>query len=81
MTKQQTLTAIPSSPKELISNLAAYAALPLQPDRQANVAAILSAWIPNANALSTKMSAAQYQNLIPATLFTHPATPEAEAKS
>lgn len=81
MTKQQTLTTIPSNPKELVSNLAAYAALPLEPSRQANVAAILSVWIPNANALSTKMSAAQYQSLLPVTLFTHPATPEAQAKA
>jgi hypothetical protein len=81
MTKQQTFTVIPSNLTELVSNLAAYAALPLEPSRQANVAAILSVWIPNANALSTKMSAAQYQSLVPATLFTHPATPEAEAKS
>ena len=81
MTKQQTLTAIPSNPTELVRNLAAYAAFPLESDRQAKVADILSVWIPNANALSTKMSAAQYQSLVPATLFTHPAAPEAEAKA
>jgi hypothetical protein len=51
--------------------LAAHAALPLGPERIAAVAAILSAWLPDAHALSRKMSAPEYRALMPVTVFAH----------
>jgi hypothetical protein len=51
--------------------LARYAALPLAPEREAIVAAILDAWIPAAEELSRKMSAAEHQALLPITVLTH----------
>jgi hypothetical protein len=51
--------------------LARYAALPLPPEREATVAAILDAWIPAADELSRKMSAAIHQALLPITVLTH----------
>lgn len=51
--------------------LARYAALPLPPEREATVAAILDAWIPAADELSRKMSAAGHQALLPITILTH----------
>ncbi|MBE0546334.1 MAG: hypothetical protein IH627_01495 [Rubrivivax sp.] len=51
--------------------LARYAALPLPPEREATVAAILDAWIPAADELSRKMSAAIHQQLLPITVLTH----------
>ncbi|MDB5828838.1 MAG: hypothetical protein JWQ73_3058 [Variovorax sp.] len=51
------------------ATLAAHAALPLGADRLAAVAAILSAWLPDADALSRKMSAPQYQGLMPITVL------------
>jgi hypothetical protein len=54
-----------------VAMLAAHAALPLDPRRIAAVAAILSAWLPDANALSRKMSAPEYRALMPATIFAH----------
>ncbi len=52
--------------------LADMAALPLAPDREAIVLAILGSWVQAANELSRKMSAAQYSTLPPATGFRHP---------
>jgi hypothetical protein len=52
--------------------LARYAALPLPPQREALVAAILDAWVPAANELSRKMSAPEHQSLLPVTVLTHP---------
>ena len=53
--------------------LARYAALPLVPEREAMVATILDAWLPAAEELSRKMSAASHQTLLPITVLTHPA--------
>jgi hypothetical protein len=53
--------------------LARYAALPLAPEREAAVAAILDAWLPAADELSRKMSGADHQALLPITVLTHPA--------
>lgn len=53
--------------------LARYAALPLAPEREPIVAAILDAWIPAADELSRKMSAAAHQALLPVTVLTHAA--------
>lgn len=53
--------------------LARYAALPLASDREAIVAGILDAWIPAADELSRKMSAAAHQALLPITVLTHAA--------
>ena len=51
--------------------LARYAALPLAPERESVVAAILDAWIPAADELSRKMSAGAHQALLPITVLTH----------
>jgi hypothetical protein len=59
-----------------VCELAAYASLPLPRTRASAVAAILSTWVSDANALSTKMSDCAYQTLVPATIFTHPDTGE-----
>lgn len=64
---------------ELVRRMAEYAALPLAPGREVTVASILSAWLPDANALSAKMSAAAYQAVVPATVFTHPDAQDPEA--
>jgi hypothetical protein len=53
--------------------LARYASLPLAPEREALVAAILDAWVPAADDLSRKMAAAEHQDLLPVTVLTHPA--------
>lgn len=49
--------------------LATHAALPLSTDRLAAVAALLLAWLPDANALSYKMSAPAYRDLMPITVL------------
>ncbi len=51
--------------------LARYANLPLPAQREAGVAAILDAWVPAAEELSRKMSAAAHQDLLPITVLTH----------
>ena len=53
--------------------LARYAALPLTPERELIVAAILDAWLPAADELSRKMSAGSHQTLLPITVLTHAA--------
>ena len=53
--------------------LARYAALPLAPERELIVAAILDAWLPAADELSRKMSAGAHQALLPITVLTHAA--------
>ena len=52
--------------------LARIAQLPLDPERAAQLADLLSAWLPDANALSAKMSAPEYRDALPITLFAHP---------
>lgn len=61
-----------------VRELALYADLPLAPGREHAITPILAAWIDDANALSRKMSAAQYQDLVPATVFTHPSHDDAD---
>lgn len=56
---------------EDVDRLAHHAALPLRPERQAAVLAVLSAWLPAANELSAKMSEPAHQALLPVTAFTH----------
>lgn len=54
-----------------VARLAAHAALPLSPARVTAVEAVLSAWLPDANELSRKMSDPAHQALLPVTTFTH----------
>jgi len=54
-----------------VAALARHAALPLSPERAAAVEAVLAAWLPAADELSRKMSAAAYRHLLPATVFAH----------
>ena len=51
--------------------LAELAELPLGAGRDEIVGELLAAWLPPANELSRKMSAAEYTALLPATVFTH----------
>ncbi|MBN9733784.1 MULTISPECIES: hypothetical protein [unclassified Pseudonocardia] len=55
-----------------VAAIAALAGLPLEPSRLAPVAALLSAWIPGANALSARMQSAELDGLMPAVVFTRP---------
>lgn len=61
---------------EQVRTLATAAALPLGDERLNGVAELLSAWLPAANELSRKMSAADYAELMPITVCTHPQTGE-----
>jgi len=67
----------PLSPEQ-VRELARLADLPLAPGRADVITPTLAAWIDDANALSRKMSAAQHQDLVPATVFTHPLANDAE---
>lgn len=62
-----------------VAALAAVADLPLSEERCAAVQDVLAAWVPDANALSRKMSAREYWTVTPATVFTHPTTREVSA--
>ncbi len=55
----------------LAKTLAAVAALPLTAEREAATGTLLAEWLPAANELSRKMSQAQHQELLPATVFAH----------
>ncbi len=76
-------TSIPSARDTVteadVRKLASIAALPLSQDRLSAVTAILAAWLPEAAALSEKMSARRYQTLVPAIVFNHPGANEDEA--
>ncbi|GAA4916356.1 hypothetical protein EV188_104482 [Actinomycetospora succinea] len=48
---------------------AALAGLPLDEDHAAAIAALLGAWVPAANALSTRMQAESVRDVAPATVF------------
>lgn len=62
----------------IVRALATVANLPLAADRDAVVGDLLGQWLPAANDLSRKMSAAEHQALLPATVFVHaPADDEA----
>jgi hypothetical protein len=52
--------------------LAAAASLEISGQREAQVDGVLQSWLVDANALSLKMSAAQFQTLTPVTVFAHP---------
>lgn len=58
--------------------LAACAGLALPLEREAQVAAVLDAWLLDANALSAKMSAAEHQELAPVTILVHASAAEHE---
>jgi hypothetical protein len=58
--------------------LARIAQLPLDPGRESQVAKLLSAWLPAANALSNKMCAPEFSEVLPITLFAHPGQGEEE---
>jgi hypothetical protein len=54
--------------------MAELADLPLGPGRDGPSGALLADWVQAANELSRKMSAAEHQHLLPATVFVHAAT-------
>jgi hypothetical protein len=56
---------------DLARLLANVAGLPLGAGRDAIVGELLAEWLPAANELSRKMSAAEHTALLPATVFTH----------
>ena len=56
--------------------LAQSANLPLSDARLEQVAALLNDWLPGANELSEKVSAAAYRTLVPITVFAHGASIE-----
>jgi hypothetical protein len=58
-----------------IAGLARCADLALDTRRQQAVRPILEAWLPAAIALSRKMSQPQWQNTLPATIFSFPLDP------
>jgi hypothetical protein len=58
--------------------LAAAAGLTIPAEREAQVDSVLQAWLVDANALSCKMGEAQFQALVPATVFSHPPTDDEE---
>jgi hypothetical protein len=62
----------------LARTLAAVADLPLEPGRAAISGELFAAWLPAANELSRKMSAPEHIDLLPITVFSHPA-PDTEA--
>ncbi len=70
-------THTPVTP-ELVGQLWQHAVLPLSKERGAVVAPLLAAWLKDANQLSEKMASADYQALVPATIFAHPGTHEGE---
>jgi len=51
--------------------LAAAAGLNIPAEREVQVDTVLKAWLVDANALSCKMSEAQFQALVPATVFSY----------
>ena len=63
---------------EEVRALAGYADLPLGPGREEVVAAVLRAWLADANTLSRKMSALEHWTLAPATIFSHPMVEDGE---
>ena len=62
----------------LVRTLAEMAGLPLAAGRAEAAARVFDAWLPAANELSVKMSAAEHQTLLPATVFAH-VPPEGES--
>jgi len=72
------MPAKPYLSPEQVRELAHLADLHLARGREDVIMPTLAAWIDDANALSRKMSAAQHQELVPATVFTHAPANEAE---
>lgn len=70
--------ASPGSEADIIA-LAACAGLALSDERIAAVCGVLSAWLPAANELSRKMSAAEHQDLMPIVAFAQ--VPDSAAES
>lgn len=64
------MTDGPAVTPETVRAAAILAGLPLPDDRSAAVADLLSAWIPPANALSTRMQTEDLRPVIPTTTFT-----------
>lgn len=64
--------------REEVRVLAEVAELPLADDRLSPVAELLSAWLPAANELSRKMSAAEHQELMPITVLVHQQSTESK---
>ncbi len=58
--------------------LARAAALPLDDDRIAALAALLGGWLPAANELSRAMSAREHRDVLPVTVFGQPPTDPTE---
>lgn len=67
-----------SADNHMVRQFARVAAFQLSQQREPAVSAILSAWLEGATELSRKMSAPEYQTLLPATTFSHPVVPEEE---
>ncbi len=61
-----------------VRTLATVADLPLSEDRLKGAAELLTAWLPAANELSHKMSAPEYDGLMPITVLTHPQSGETQ---
>ena len=57
--------------ESVVRTISDVAALSLEKDREKVIAPALSQWIRDANELSKKMSAAEYWELIPITVFRH----------
>lgn len=55
-----------------VAATARLADLPLSEDRMVEVAGLLSAWVPEANALSRRMQAPELDGLMPSVVFTQP---------
>lgn len=58
--------------REDVLSLAATAGLALDEDRVGPIADLLGVWLPAANSLSVKMSAAEHVGVVPITVLVHP---------
>jgi hypothetical protein len=65
------MTRRPDIQTEGLRALAAAADLPLAEGREAEIAAQLNEWLAAANELSAKMSAREYSEILPVTVFRH----------
>jgi hypothetical protein len=70
---QPTQAAQAAQAADVATAMAALADLPLAPGRNEISGPLLADWVKAANELSKKMSAAEYQQLLPATVFVHAA--------
>jgi hypothetical protein len=67
------LSPAPALAATLAATLADIAELPLEAGRALIAGELLAAWLPAANELSRKMSAPEHIDLLPITVFSHPA--------